>query len=491
MEDESSVDIYMYAVLVVLGIIGYFIRKALSKKTIAELQNFADSHNYVYTQKVEDNSIIKQLDFPKIYTSVRVYNYMEIPEKNWTAFWGDCDRDIHAKGAPTSTARATFYVFKFDNVIIPEFEVTDNQGVIGALGNLFSGKVIKMDGGFGDSYTLKSSFEAQTKKFFTEKGKKAFLNLDKNHLPEERNLDVKDLGNMITGHFGKAGIQIYGGNKKIIVFSSEKTSLDARQKFYKIASGIANAVVQGAPNSNSSSSNLSNAPKDDLSQFLANQESSFNAIPKKNQNAQPNNQIPAAAPYINNVREEAEPQYAAPEQTYAQEQSYVAEQPYVQQQSFIQQQPFVQQQPSVPEQPSVGLPDLDASPNNYSEQESQIDPSEQLLFLAAMMVVDKSIHRNELKIIVDYGVQMGMERAEIERIVTFAKAQPDKVLHSAQLAAVPKNNQLMHMIVRVAFADGKIASEELEFLRLIAKKMNYSNEELKVILEEEKRNFHS
>ena len=55
---------------------------------------------------------------------------------------------------------------------------------------------------------------------FTEKVKKAFLSLDKNHLPDERNLNVKDLGNMITGHFGKAnGIQIYGGNKKIIVLN--------------------------------------------------------------------------------------------------------------------------------------------------------------------------------------------------------------------------------------------------------------------------------
>ena len=473
MEDESSVDVYIYVVLAVLGFIGFLIRRVLSKKTIAELNNYAESHNYIYYEKVEDNSIVKQLDFPKIYTSVKVYNYMEIPEKNWTAIWGDCDRYIHVKGAPTSTARATFYVFKFNNVTVPEFEVTDNQGVLGALGNLFSGKVIKMEGGFGDSYTLKGSFEAQTKKFFSEKVKKAFLSLDKNHLPEERNLDVKDLGNMITGHFGKAGVQIYGGNKKIIVFSSEKTSLDARQKFYKIASGIANAVVQGAPSSNTSSNNISNSPKDDLSQFLANQENSFNALPKKNQNAQPNNQIPAASPYVNNVREEAEQPYAAQEQ------------------SFAQQQPFVQQQSSVSEQPSVGLPDLNPSPANYSEAESEIAPSDKLLLLAGMMVVDKSIHRNELKIIVDYGIQMGMERAEIEQIVEISKTHPDQVLRSAQVGWVPKDNELMHMIVRVAFADGKIAKEELEFLRLIAKKMKYTSEELKVVMEEEKRNFHT
>ena len=107
-----------------------------------------------------------------------------------------------------------------------------------------------------------------------------------------------------------------------------------------------------------------------------------------------------------------------------------------------------------------------------------------------MMIVDKSIHRNELRNILDYGIKIGLERAEIEKIVTLAKDQPNTILRSVQIANFPKNDKLMHMIVRVAFADGKIASEELEFLRLIAKKMNYSNDELKAILEEEKRNFH-
>ena len=463
MEDESNVQYYMYAVFVVLGIIGYLIRRILSKKTIAELKNFAESHNYIYHSKVEDKSIVKQLDFPKFYSSVKVYNYLEIPENNWTAIWGDCDREIHAKGAPAGIARSTFFIFNFNNLaipglIIPDFEVTDNQGVLDSLGNMFSDKVIKLDNNFSASYNLKGPFETQTKKFFTEKVKKAFLNLDNNHLPDERNLNIKDLGNIITGHFGKStGVQIYGYNKKIFVFCSEKTTLEARQNFYKIASGIASAIVQDALKTNPSSSDEVSEPQDELSQFIANQENNFNAISKKNQS---NNQIPTNSPNISKVSEDTEPQYTAPEQSLAQE------------------------------QPSVSSPDLNPSPNIVSDAQDRVSPSDQLLLLSAMMIVDKSIHRNELKNILDYGIKIGLERAEIEKIVTLAKDQPNTILRSVQLANFPKDDKLMHMIVRVAFADGKIASEELEFLRLIAKKMNYSNEELKVILEEEKRNFH-
>ena len=291
MEDESNIQFYVYAVFAVLGIIGFLIRRVLSKKTIAELKNFAESHNYVYHSKVEDKNIVKQLDFPKIYSSVKVYNYLEIPENNWTAIWGDCDREIHAKGAPAGVARSSFFIFRFNNliipgIVIPEFEVTDNQGVLDSLGNLFSGKVIKLDNTFSSSYNLKGSFETQTKKFFTEKVKKAFLNLDKNHMPDERNLNIKDLGNFISGHFGKStGVQIYGYNKKIFVFCSEKTTLAARQNFYKVASGIANAVVQEVLKSNSSSGGEEvSEPQDELSQFIANQENSFNVVKKLNHN---------------------------------------------------------------------------------------------------------------------------------------------------------------------------------------------------------------
>ena len=54
---------------------------------------------------------------------------------------------------------------------------------------------------------------------------------------------------------------------------------------------------------------------------------------------------------------------------------------------------------------------------------------------------------------------------------------------------LPKNENLMRALIKVVFADGKIAKEELEMIRLVATKMQYTNEELKVILEDEKRKY--
>ena len=243
---------------------------------------------------------------------------------------------------------------------------------------------------------------------------------------------------MISGHFGKAnGIQFYGGNKKILVFCSEKTSLADRQNFYRIASGIANAIVQGASKNNPSVASESNKHRDDMSQFITAQQDKFNNAPVS---------VPTPVQVPN--------QYNQP----------------------------VQEEQN-------NRTDLYNSPTNFSESKSRNEPSDQLMILSAMMVVDRNIHRNELKIIVDYGVKLGMERAAIEEIVNTSKNQPDNILRSIKLAKIYKDEELMHMVVRVAFSDGKIANEELEMLRLIAKKMNYSNEELKVILEEEKRNY--
>ena len=49
----------------------------------------------------------------------------------------------------------------------------------------------------------------------------------------------------------------------------------------------------------------------------------------------------------------------------------------------------------------------------------------------------------------------------------------------------------MRALIRVIFADGKIAKEEVDLLKLVAQKMNFAEDELKLMLEEEKRNFMS
>lgn len=118
--------------------------------------------------------------------------------------------------------------------------------------------------------------------------------------------------------------------------------------------------------------------------------------------------------------------------------------------------------------------------------DAEHNPCDKLLWLAAMMVIDKNIHVNELKFIVDYGLKLGIDKIQIEQIVNMAKGQPDNLKLLLEKSALPKNEEFMRMLIRVVYADGKVVPEEIDFLKLAAKKMQYDGTELKKLLEEEK-----
>ena len=121
--------------------------------------------------------------------------------------------------------------------------------------------------------------------------------------------------------------------------------------------------------------------------------------------------------------------------------------------------------------------------------DAEHNPCDKLLWLAAMMVIDKNIHVNELKFIVDYGLKLGLEKRQIEQIVNMAKGQPDNLKLLLEKSALPKNEEFMRMLIRVVYADGKVVPEEIEFLKLAAKKMQYDGADLKILLEDEKEAF--
>lgn len=121
--------------------------------------------------------------------------------------------------------------------------------------------------------------------------------------------------------------------------------------------------------------------------------------------------------------------------------------------------------------------------------DAEHNPCDKLLWLAAMMVIDKNIHVNELKFIVDYGLKLGIEKRQIEQIVNMAKGQPDNLKLLLEKSALPKNEEFMRMLIRVVYADGKVVPEEIEFLKLAAKKMQYDGADLKILLEDEKEAF--
>lgn len=120
---------------------------------------------------------------------------------------------------------------------------------------------------------------------------------------------------------------------------------------------------------------------------------------------------------------------------------------------------------------------------------NNISPTDQINWLSAMMSVDNDVNEKEYKVIMEYGLQLGMEEAKIKRIINTSLKGMDILMRYLKVTQLPKNENLMRALIRVVFADGKIAKEELELIRLVAIKMQYTGDEFKIILEDEKRKY--
>ncbi len=120
---------------------------------------------------------------------------------------------------------------------------------------------------------------------------------------------------------------------------------------------------------------------------------------------------------------------------------------------------------------------------------NNIRPTDQINWLSAMMSIDNDVNEKEYKVILEYGLQLGLEEAKIKRIVTTSLKGMDILMRYLKVVKLPKNENLMRALIKVVFADGKIAKEELNMIRLVATKMQYTSEELKSILEDEKRKY--
>ena len=441
MGEESDSNLYIIIIFAILWLIGFFIHKIKSKKTIEELANFATTKNYVYHSKL-DSVKTKFFDLPKFYADSTVHNYIEFPENDWLSIWGDCEKYIRHRGT-VSSSYSSFFLFKFNSITIPDFEIRDNNGIVDSLASNFFGKTIKLDNEFNSSYVLTGYNEKQVTQFFTPKIRKAFLSMDKNNLPSERNLNLSDLGNLITFHINMKCVNFFGKDNRLFLFCSYQTSLSNRQKIYKLASEIAKTLVKelGKETSQSSSSNEEES-QDEISQYLNSQIKNNSSSSKPNQSS---NQI--SQPTINN-----------------------------------------QLTPNLSNEKQIPV-NSNYYSNTQTTNEGEISPADQLLWLSAMMIIDKDIHRNELKNIVEYGINLGLSKIEIEQIINMAKTQSNSLLHKLKISNLPRSEKLMRMLIRVAFADGKIAPQELEFIRFAAQKMNFHENELKIILAEEKNNF--
>lgn len=128
---------------------------------------------------------------------------------------------------------------------------------------------------------------------------------------------------------------------------------------------------------------------------------------------------------------------------------------------------------------------------NNSEKQQFIEPQDQINWLATTMSIDKDINDKEKKVIIDYGLKIGLKEEKIERIISTALKEQETLYRYLKLSKLPRNDDFMRALIQVVFADGRIAKEELDFMRLVANKMHYNNEDFQKILTEEKAKFTS
>lgn len=129
--------------------------------------------------------------------------------------------------------------------------------------------------------------------------------------------------------------------------------------------------------------------------------------------------------------------------------------------------------------------------SNEKNNQVFINPTDQINWLATMMSIDNEVNEKEQKVVLDYGLKIGLKEEKIKRIISTALKEQETLYPYLKLSKLPRNDDFMRALIQVVIADEKIAKEELEFMRLAAKKMQYTNEEFQQIFTEEKDNYQS
>lgn len=128
--------------------------------------------------------------------------------------------------------------------------------------------------------------------------------------------------------------------------------------------------------------------------------------------------------------------------------------------------------------------------SDYTSAMNSIPALTMIKWMIAMMLADGQIDSNEISLIYDVGVRRGMSREKIDSVITEIRGQNSPVDYVIMSTELPADDELMRAIIRVAYADGKIAKSEVEMLRYVAKKMGMSEDNLKRLLTEERVNMY-
>ena len=124
--------------------------------------------------------------------------------------------------------------------------------------------------------------------------------------------------------------------------------------------------------------------------------------------------------------------------------------------------------------------------DDYASSMNSIPGTTMVKWTVAMMLADGKIDQKEQDIIYEYGLRRGIGKNQIDSIVEEIKSQSSPVDYVAESTDLPMELDLMRMLIQVAFADGKVAKEEIEMLRYVGKRMNLDDNQIRRLLTEER-----
>ena len=124
--------------------------------------------------------------------------------------------------------------------------------------------------------------------------------------------------------------------------------------------------------------------------------------------------------------------------------------------------------------------------NAMNQIPPRMSPEDQVKWLIGMMLVDNNVNKIEFAVICDYAAKLGISNEKVGLLVKELMSHKGTIDYLINNVPLVQNVDLMQALVRVAFADGKIAKEELGFIRYLAKRMNIGEIKLKELFEIEK-----
>lgn len=128
--------------------------------------------------------------------------------------------------------------------------------------------------------------------------------------------------------------------------------------------------------------------------------------------------------------------------------------------------------------------------NDYTSSMNRISGIDMMKWTIAMMLADGHIDSKELKIIYDLGIRRGVSKNGIDNLIEDIKKEKNPVEYVMQSADLPLDVDLMRMLIRIAYSDGKVTKEEVEMIRLVGRKMNLDENAIKKLLTDERMNLY-